>query len=93
MVIEKVYQQLSSKWCIKWVCSNCGHDAVDNVGFFKPTVSMDKEKKCPKCRSFGKDDYEKRVKARIEQLTEQRSMIDIEIDKLIRDLEPEKEKQ
>ena len=87
MVIEKIYRQHSAKWVIKWNCSNCGYDYLDSVGFYKPTVSMDKQMECPKCKSFGKDDYKRALMARIDQLTEQRSVIDIEIDKITKEVE------
>ena len=90
MIIDSIFQQHSSKWVIKWTCSNCNYEHLDNVGFFKPTPSMDKQIKCPKCKSFGKDDYQRAIKARIEQLTEKKSLIDVEINKLIREIEPEK---
>ena len=87
MVIGRFFQQHGGKWVIKWVCNNCDHVELENKEYVKPKISMDRQKKCPKCKSFGKDDYIKAARARIEQLTEQRSMIDVEIDRLVRQIE------
>jgi len=87
MVIEKFWKQLSNKWCIKYVCTNCNHTELDNLGFIKPNISLDKQIECPNCHSMGEDDYNHILQCRIEQLTEQRTSISVEIDKLVAELE------
>jgi DNA-directed RNA polymerase subunit RPC12/RpoP len=87
MIVDRVWRQLSNKWCIKYLCTNCGHDELDNVGYIEPSISVDKQIVCPKCKSMGKDDYKHKLERKIEQLTEQRTNISVEIDMLISESE------
>ena len=97
MVLTEVYQQrVSSKWVKKWSCSNCNCTDLDSVGFIQPEGiehMIGREKVCPQCHSMGKDDYKNSIEMRIEVLTESKNKTEIEIDKLIRELDEIKQKE
>lgn len=90
MVCEKVYKQnFSNKWVVKWVCE-CGYVDLDSKGYIKPSgieTYVGRIKECPKCKSFGKQDKINSIKRNIEHLTEERSRMSVEIEKMIRELE------
>lgn len=90
MILTEVYQQsIGNKWVKKWHCSNCDWTDLDSVGYIKPKGiehMIGDEKMCPKCKSMGKDDYITKIRLKIDTLTEQRSNIDIEIEKLTSEL-------
>ncbi len=71
---------------VEYHCDACNknHD-VDITGNFK--YDKTRIRKCPHCRAFGKDDKKQSLKLELEELTEQRSVIEIKIEKLISELE------
>ena len=98
MLLVDVYKQsIGDKWVKKYECNACGNVHLDSVGYIKPkgmehqigVVNI----KCPKCKSMGHDDYVEKVRIRIEALTQQKSNIEIEIEKLTRELEEKQQKE
>jgi hypothetical protein len=73
------------RWAI-FKCQGCGHEENYDVTF-KHDFDYDTPRQCPQCKTVSQSDYIKALKAKINRLTEQKSLIEIEIDQLIREAE------
>lgn len=71
-------------------CDGCKHTEYYNVTYnFKFDYGP---KRCPKCGSISSEEYLESIKQKINSLTEEKSRIEIQIEKLITELET-KEKE
>lgn len=74
------YDPRQKHWA-EFVCSNCDHiEDVDISGGKAATFDFSRERLCPKCNTYGPDDYKKNLMAEIDKLTAARKRIDIEIE-------------
>lgn len=68
-------------------CSLCGKDSEIDVTGKQKTFQFDVERRCPKCKQINVDDKALNIKAQIDKLVSDKSRIEIEIEKLINELE------
>ena len=68
-------------------CSLCGEDTDIDVTRVKDTFQFNRERKCPCCGQICSGDKEKNTKATIEKLTAEKSRIEVQIQKLIEELD------
>jgi DNA replicative helicase MCM subunit Mcm2 (Cdc46/Mcm family) len=70
----------------EFVCSSCGHIETFDVTA-NNTFDFVRERKCPKCKSFGDNDRIDNLKAEINRLTVTKNNIDVQIEKFEREIE------
>lgn len=68
-------------------CDVCGEDTEINISGRQHTFQFHVARKCPHCDSFGKEDKIISLKKEIEELTQNRASIDVEIERLENQLE------
>jgi len=79
------YDPRQRTWAV-YHCSVCGEDTDIDVTRVMSTFQFDRDRKCPYCGCVSPDDKEKNLKAQLNKLTTQKSRIQIEIDKIEREL-------
>jgi len=67
-------------------CALCDEDSDIDVTRVMDTFQFDRERKCPHCGCLDADDREKNLKAQLEKLTHDKSKIEVEIEKIEREL-------
>lgn len=77
------YDPRQKKWAV-YKCSICGKETEIDITY-NGTFDYSCDRRCPHCKSLGKDDRLNNIKAEIETLTEKKSEIQIKIDKLCRE--------
>lgn len=73
------------KHWVEFVC-DCGHEEHVDITGRESTFRFDQIRKCPKCKSFGRHDKEIALKEQIKKLTETKTTIDVEIERLTEEL-------
>ena len=68
-------------------CSLCGEDTEIDVTGRRDTFQFDRERRCPKCGQIDAEDKALNLKAQIDKLVSDKSRIEIQIEKLINELE------
>jgi len=76
------------RWAI-FKCQSCGHEENYDVTN-KPTFDYDTQRTCPQCKTASEEEYLQNIHSRIDRLTKQKSLLEIEIDQLIREAEVRK---
>lgn len=79
------YDPRQKRWAV-FHCALCGHDEDINITRTESTFQYDRERRCPACGQLNAGDREKNLKAQLEKLTHEKSKIEIEIEKLVREL-------
>jgi hypothetical protein len=67
-------------------CDVCGEDNEINITGRQGTFQFHVARKCPHCNSFGKEDKIISLKKEIEKLTENKTSIGVEIERLEKEL-------
>ena len=67
-------------------CALCGKDTDINITRVTETFQFDRERRCPHCGHIDSADREKNLNAQLEKLTFDKSKIEVQIDKLEREL-------
>lgn len=67
-------------------CSLCGEDTEIDVTGRRDTFQFDRERRCPKCGQIDAEDKSLNLKAQLDKLTSDKNRIQIEIDKIEREL-------
>ncbi|MFW6272694.1 MAG: hypothetical protein ACOC2U_02805 [bacterium] len=71
-------------------CSLCEENTDFDITTTKHTFQFDRERKCPHCGQINSEDKFKNLQAQLDKLTEQKSKIEIEIDRIERELNENK---
>ena len=79
-----------TKFFAKYECEECNHvhSDVQTSGFRRGTFVAKTDMKCPSCGSYGITDKAKaqQIKDEIADLTQDKTQIEVKIDKLVREL-------
>jgi len=67
-------------------CDACGANEDVDITGRRQTFRFNAPRRCPKCKSFGKDDRVNAIRKEIEMLTKNKSNIDVTIQKLTQQL-------
>lgn len=85
------YDPRQITWAV-FHCDVCGEKEEMNITGRESTFQFHVARRCPHCKSIGKDDRIILVRKEIEKLTETRNTIDVTIEKLTAELESLQEK-
>lgn len=85
------YDPRQITWAV-FQCDACGKKEEVNITGREHTFQFHVPRRCPHCKSFGKDDRIISVRKEIENLTATRNNIDVTIEKLTAELESLQEK-
>ncbi|MBD3260255.1 MAG: hypothetical protein GF334_01035 [Candidatus Altiarchaeales archaeon] len=80
------YDPRQRRWA-EFHCALCGHDEDYDITRTELTFQYDRERRCPACGQLNADDREKNLKAQLAKLTNDKSKIEVEIEKLMRELD------
>jgi len=67
-------------------CEVCGANEDVDITGRRQTFQFNAPRKCPKCKSLGKNDRVNSIKKQIEMLTEDKSNIEVTIQRLTQEL-------
>jgi len=67
-------------------CSLCGKDSEIDVTRVSKTFQYDVERRCPHCKQLNSGDRMRDLKAQLDKLTADKNRIDIEIEKIEREM-------
>ena len=67
-------------------CSLCGQDSEIDVTRVVDTYQYDVERRCPHCKQINSEDKIQSLKAQLDKLTADKNRIDIEIERVEREM-------
>jgi rubredoxin len=79
------YDPRGKVWA-EYVCSVCDHVHDEDVSRTWNTTFQTRDRICPKCRCTSSEDKAINLKVELEKLTRNKSLIEVEIEKIEREL-------
>lgn len=79
------YDPRQKRWA-EYHCSLCGEDSDVDITRNHRTFDFGRDRKCPHCGLINAADREANLKAQLDKLTAERSKIEVEIDRIEREL-------
>jgi len=84
--LDDNYSDPRAKIWAGYKCGLCGHETEYDVTSSRATFDIKRERRCPSCKQINAEDRETNLKAQLEKLVADKSRIEIEIEKVEREL-------
>jgi hypothetical protein len=82
---EGSYDPRGKVWA-EYICAVCGHVQDEDVSRTWNTTFQTRDRLCPVCRSMSSEDKVINLRAELDKLTENKSRIEVEIEKIEREI-------